>query len=343
MASTMIDPLTRQKLNEYLRSQLERELDPTGQQKKMRLLAQRQAIKDRLASTGRFISGMDEASSIMGGTQPGTTLPAMASKFEQEAAASRKDLMPKPTAGGIDPKIFKYLDAMKTKKDKDSVLKYGPGEFDPKTRETRKFLRTKEGKKVGEGILTKSKDFEVKEAHWRRYRNDPVTKKSDLLAVNYQKIKNANENPSPAGDISLIFGFMKMIDPGSTVREGEFATAANAGSVPTRVWGLYNKILEGERLTDTQRQDFTDQALFIWDAQHKLQRQVDQRYEEFAKQNNIDFTPHTWDIGDTADKDDEAKQIGSPVGTQIDYNGEIWEKVKPGSDKEKGTWQKLGK
>jgi len=76
----------------------------------------------------------------------------------------------------------------------------------------------------------------------------------------WNKVQSAATNPSPAGDISLIFGFMKTIDPTSTVREGEFATAANAGGVPERVRVMYQKALNGERLTPEQRQDFMTQA-----------------------------------------------------------------------------------
>jgi hypothetical protein len=44
------------------------------------------------------------------------------------------------------------------------------------------------------------------------------------------------KNPTavtPASDMSLVFGFMKMLDPASVVREGEYATAKNAGGSRT--------------------------------------------------------------------------------------------------------------
>lgn len=71
-----------------------------------------------------------------------------------------------------------------------------------------------------------------------------------------QTMQAAFSQPSSAGDISGIYAFMKGQDPGSTVREGEFATAQNAGGVDTRVVSLYNKLLRGERLTQEQRADF---------------------------------------------------------------------------------------
>ena len=53
---------------------------------------------------------------------------------------------------------------------------------------------------------------------------------------------------------------MKLQDPGSTVREGEFATAQNAGGIPERVRAMYNKAVNGERLDPAVRSDFVAQA-----------------------------------------------------------------------------------
>lgn len=86
----------------------------------------------------------------------------------------------------------------------------------------------------------------------------------------YTKIEAAATNKSPAGDLSLIFGYMKILDPGSVVREGEFATAQNTGSVPESISALYNRILNGERLTDKQRADFLSQAKNLVKSQRDL-------------------------------------------------------------------------
>ena len=63
-----------------------------------------------------------------------------------------------------------------------------------------------------------------------------------------------------AGDLALIFNFMKMLDPGSVVRESEFATAENAASVPERFRASFDKLLEGTRLDPAARKRFVDEA-----------------------------------------------------------------------------------
>ena len=76
----------------------------------------------------------------------------------------------------------------------------------------------------------------------------------------FGRIEASIVDPSPAGDLALIFNFMKMLDPGSTVREGEFATAEQATGVPTRITNQYNKLITGEKLAPKQRDDFVNQA-----------------------------------------------------------------------------------
>jgi hypothetical protein len=55
-------------------------------------------------------------------------------------------------------------------------------------------------------------------------------------------------------DIALVFSYMKLIDPTSSVQQGEQANAANAGGVPARVWGYYNS-LRGEGTMDQETRD----------------------------------------------------------------------------------------
>ena len=80
----------------------------------------------------------------------------------------------------------------------------------------------------------------------------------------FGRIEASSEDPSAAGDLALIFNFMKMLDPGSVVRESEFATAANAAGVPDRIRNVYNRAINGERLGVKQREDFLNQAKKIF-------------------------------------------------------------------------------
>lgn len=107
---------------------------------------------------------------------------------------------------------------------------------------------------------------------------------------NYKKVEAAANNPNPTGatDVNLVFSFMKTLDPGSVVREGEFATAENTSGIPGRVLNLYNRALEGQRLTPQQRQAFLQEATAIANSQLELQTATDERFTRLAKEADVD-------------------------------------------------------
>lgn len=88
----------------------------------------------------------------------------------------------------------------------------------------------------------------------------------------YRRVKSSQNNA--VGDLSLIYGYMKMLDPGSVVREGEFATAQNATGVPQRIANIYNKVASGERLSEEQRKSFISQAGDLHETARKREAEV---------------------------------------------------------------------
>ena len=130
-----------------------------------------------------------------------------------------------------------------------------------------------------------------------------------LLQENYGKVDAAAKNVSAAGDVTLIFAFMKMIDPGSVVRESEFATAQNTGSIPQRVWARWNAAKKGERLTVSQRADFKNSAQKLFESQQPLQRDLQERYKNLATMFDIPVEQVVYDLVDK-------KQMVSPPVTQ---------------------------
>ena len=100
----------------------------------------------------------------------------------------------------------------------------------------------------------------------QEYRKAPAVVKYDAARGDFAKMEQAAKNPSAGGDLALVFSFMKVLDPGSTVREGEFANAQNAAGVPDRVRNEFNRVTSGERLSPEQRADFLRQAKSFADA-----------------------------------------------------------------------------
>lgn len=103
----------------------------------------------------------------------------------------------------------------------------------------------------------------------------------------HQRVLASAQEPSAAGDLALIFNYMKVLDPGSTVREGEFATAQNSGGVDDRTRALWNKVINGERLSDNIRKDFVDRSDRLYKAAEGNQMEIENNYESIAKRGGM--------------------------------------------------------
>lgn len=116
----------------------------------------------------------------------------------------------------------------------------------------------------------------------------PQVKDFSLQSQAYGRVVASAENPSAAGDLALIFNYMKILDPGSTVREGEFATAQNAGGIDQRIVSMYNRVLNGERLSDSIRADFVDRAGRLYGKAESQYSQLESYYKGVAKDAGLD-------------------------------------------------------
>lgn len=95
---------------------------------------------------------------------------------------------------------------------------------------------------------------------YAQYSAAPPVKQYQDVKSGFERVRSSASADSGVGDLGVVYGFMKMLDPGSVVREGEFATAENTSGVPEQVIGLYNRLISGERLTPAQRTQFVQQA-----------------------------------------------------------------------------------
>jgi len=150
-------------------------------------------------------------------------------------------------------------------------------------------------------------EVQFKQAKQLRGEHTKLSKRFIDVRDSFGRILESATDPSAAGDLSLIFNYMKMLDPESVVRESEFATAENSASVPERVRARWNKVLKGERLSQNQRGDFFDRAKRLHNRQLKTQRDVDKRFTGLSKRFGI---PSDLVVQDFALKDvDKVKPV----------------------------------
>lgn len=114
------------------------------------------------------------------------------------------------------------------------------------------------------------------------------TKMSTDFVKMSDAVKKVNATkPDGPGDIALIFNYMKILDPGSTVREGEFATAEQAGGVSSRIVNQYNKLVNGSLLTDEMRKSFRNGANTLFETAVKTQIDAENQFSALAKRMNM--------------------------------------------------------
>ena len=150
------------------------------------------------------------------------------------------------------------------------------------------------------------------------YMKNDVTRDTNKVRASYNRIKASAKDPSAAGDLALIFNYMKMLDPGSVVRESEFATAQNAAGVPDRVRALYNRVIDGERMALDQRADFVSRSDALWSSQVDSQKELDEQFQTFADKWGIDtegIIPKDYDVGGGQIAQQQPQQ--PPKGWQI--------------------------
>jgi len=119
---------------------------------------------------------------------------------------------------------------------------------------------------------------------------EPVATNFQGIVDSFARVQASVEDPSAAGDLALIFNFMKILDPDSVVRESEFATAQNAGGVDDRTRGLYNRIIDGKRLSTRQRKDFETRAGKLFHSKERQFSAARKNFQDIARKNGIQDT-----------------------------------------------------
>ena len=156
------------------------------------------------------------------------------------------------------------------------------------------MMQTKmEIEKLEYDIKNPPKDWEgikVMDSFRKEFQAKKIVEDTNSRYDSYRKMKLAitqagKEGAGGVGDVALIFEFMKMLDPSSTVRESEYATAKNTGGVPESIRNTYNQLLSGGFLQPEQRQEFLDLAGNIFKSQLEQYNTEYNTYAAIAERN----------------------------------------------------------
>lgn len=124
------------------------------------------------------------------------------------------------------------------------------------------------------------------------FQNDPTVKNMNVAGSFLNQMETISKDVGtnryrPSDDMALVFAFMKTLDPGSTVREGEYASARNTTGVPGYVINAYNQALDGKFLNDAQRKSFVETARKNYSGISKQAEDVAKSFKQMAKDRNV--------------------------------------------------------
>ena len=121
------------------------------------------------------------------------------------------------------------------------------------------------------------------------FRNEPTVKDYNTVRDSYRRIESSARLSSGFGDLAMIFSYMKVLDPGSTVREGEFANAQQAMGQLQKMTNVPRQWWSGTRLTPAGRAGLLSAARELRDAQKGTYEATVNRYKATAKKYGIDW------------------------------------------------------
>lgn len=135
---------------------------------------------------------------------------------------------------------------------------------------------------------TKQDIFKQEQDIRKDYINTPEVKAFNEMKTSFGQINAGLNAKSAAGDLTAATKFMKLLDPGSVVRESELYLAMDATGVLDKMANYHNRLLRGEKLTPSQREDFRNVANQLFKAAENTKLNYDKQYEEIARTNNLD-------------------------------------------------------
>jgi hypothetical protein len=206
---------------------------------------------------------------------------------ERDALALRDYAIKK----GIMPKLAARKNGVEVTWPDDAMKKYIEGLGGKQGSEKKPEEIFKEAKELRGEFIDGAKNFKVMQNAWNN-------------------LKGKLNNPTGASDMSMIFAYMKLLDPTSTIREGEYATASNVGTIPQTIWGKFNKALAGNGFLDPKvRSAFINEAKDMYESSLRDHKQSKEVYTKLAKRNNIDPEDVVIDLVSKTQEEQEKEEM----------------------------------
>ena len=126
------------------------------------------------------------------------------------------------------------------------------------------------------------KGFENEMSLGKAFKAEPIYKDFSDMQSAFSQVVSSLSQGTPIGDVAGATKVMKLLDPGSVVRESELAIAMAASGRMDRLQNYFKNMMSGEKLTPTQRDDFKALSNELYAAAGDAYNKKRKEYEEFG-------------------------------------------------------------
>jgi hypothetical protein len=158
------------------------------------------------------------------------------------------------------------------------VLAGKPGSFQSWLQESKKPLVV---------MNAGQKGFENTTDLKKQFGNEPIYKEFAGMQTAHSQVISAIKQNTPIGDTAAATKIMKLLDPGSVVRETELGMAMAATGKMDRLKNYMDLYISGRKLTDTQRTDFQNLANELYNAAAVAYNNKRGEYEQIGQGFNL--------------------------------------------------------
>ena len=256
---------------------------------------QQEAGRTALQQVSERMSGLTPQGALaMPGGQAGPTV-QRAEMIGQRQPMSQQELLGLAMNPNIDPETAKRaLDAAQL-----IAPKAGPGvvgEYQsaiaggliPKDTTLQQYI-SQVKKPLVQNIIGGQQGLENEMKIRSAFAGEPVYKARQEMQSAYGQITDSLREASPAGDLAAATKFMKLLDPGSVVRESELYLAMQASGALDRMVNYANLRLSGQKLTPDQRKDFQSLADKLYSTATNTYNQKRNEYAGLAEAYGLDI------------------------------------------------------
>ena len=115
------------------------------------------------------------------------------------------------------------------------------------------------------------------------FKQEPIYKDFSDMKSSFGQVVSSLSQGTPIGDVAGATKVMKLLDPGSVVRETELGIAMAAAGRMDRLNNYFNNMMTGQKLTPTQREDFKALSNELYAAAGQAYNQKRDEYRGFGE------------------------------------------------------------